>query len=193
MAKSCALLLSVALQAVSMARAETVVVRADWLKARALLTQGEFHPRSRKEVELKPSTWVKGKFIQANEADLLVLYRGHEISFPTEDISRIRLVPRTKSRWASLVLGIPAGFGAALLAALLASGGDVDRRGGAQTVAFIATLIAVPYLFHKLWGGSRGAVVVVLQESTANNAPVPAQIRYTPLACISHHVARRSG
>ena len=158
MAKSCALLLSIALRATPAGRAESVVVPADWGKARAMLTQGEyrpriaielkspkrvtltqdrgeFHPRSRKEVELKPSKWVKGKFIQANEADLQILYRGHEISFRPEDISRIQLVPRTKSRWAGLVLGIPAGFGAGLLAALLASGGDVDRRGGAQTVA----------------------------------------------------------
>ena len=198
MAKPCALLLSVALLTAPVARAETVVVRAGWQKARAMLTQGEyrpriavelkspqqvtltqdrgeFHPRNRTEVELKPGKWVKGKLIEATGAGLQVVYREHEISFPREDISRIRLAPRTKSRWAGLALGIPAGFGAGLLAALIASGGDVDRRGGAQTVAFITTLIAVPYLFHKLWGGDRGAVVVVLDESTANKPPTPSQ------------------
>ena len=49
------------------ARAETVV-RADWEQARAMLTQGEFRPRIR--VELKPSKWVKGKFIEATGAGL---------------------------------------------------------------------------------------------------------------------------
>ena len=197
MAKPCALLLSVALLTAPIARAETVVLRAGWQKARAMLTQGEyrpriavelkspkrvtltqdrgeFHPRNRKEVELKPGKWVKGKLIEATGAGLQLVYREHEISFPREDISRIRLVTRSNNRWTGLVLGIPAGFGAGILAALLASGGDVDRRGEAQTVAFIATLIAVPYLFHKLWGAG-GAVVVVLDESTASKPPTPSQ------------------
>ena len=198
MTKCAALLLSAALLAAPAGRAETVVARADWQKARSMLTQGEyrpriavelkspqrvtltqdrgeFHPRKRKDVELKPSQWVKGKLIEATGEGLQVVFREHEINFQREDINRIRLIPRTQSRWAGLVLGIPAGIGAGFLAALITSGGDVDRAGGAQTVAFIVTLIAVPYVFHKLWGGNRGAVVVELEESTANNPPVPAQ------------------
>ena len=86
------------------ARAETVV-RADWEQARAMLTQGEFRPRIR--VELKPSKWVKGKFIEATGAGLQVVYRNEGISFERENIRRIRLVPLTRrtaartAAWAS--------------------------------------------------------------------------------------------
>ena len=123
--KCAALLLSAALLAVPAGRAETVVVRASWEETREMLTQGEFrprigvdlkspmrvtltqnrgefHPRNRKEVELKPSKWVKGKLIEATGEGLQVVFREHEINFQREDISRIRLVPlkadRTKKR-----------------------------------------------------------------------------------------------
>ena len=74
-------------------------MRAGWQKARAMLTQGEyrprialelkspkrvtlsqdrgeFHPRGRKEVELKPSKWVKGKFIEGNRCECAALVPG---------------------------------------------------------------------------------------------------------------------
>ena len=198
MAKSCALLLAVALLTAPAVRAETVVVRAGWQKARAMLTQGEYRPRialelkspmrvmvtkgtfydrTRKEIELKPSTWVKGKFIQANEADLQVLYRGHENSFPPENISRLRLVTRSKNRGAGLLLGIAAGIGAGFLASLGCC--FVEGTSGSVELGYvvlIGTPIAVSYLFHKLWGG-RGSVVVVLDESTAKAPPSPSQVR----------------
>lgn len=197
MTRFSALLLSFALLAAPSGLAETVVW-ADWEKVRTMLTQGEFrsriaielkspkrvtltqnrgefHPRNRKEVELKPSKWVQGKVIEATGEGLQVVFQRAEISFQHEDISRIRLVPRRKDRWTGLVLGIPAGIGAGFLAAVAASGFDIDRRGGAQTAAFVATLIAVPYVFHKFWGGGRQAVVVELEESTTQKPLVPSQ------------------
>ena len=195
MTRFSAFLLSVALLAASAGRAETVV-RADWEKVRLMLTEGKFHPRigvelkssrrvmvtkgsfhdrTRKEVALKPNKWVKGKLIAATDEGMQVVFRRAEIGFQREDIRRIRLVPRRKDRWTGLVLGIPAGIGAGFGAALLASGFDVDRRGGAQDIAFVATLIAVPYVFHKFWGGGRQAVLVVLDDSTANKPPETSQ------------------
>ena len=201
MTKSCALLLSAALLAVPSGHAEEAVVRADWVKARAMLTQGEyrpriavelkspkrvtltqdrgeFHPRNRKEVELKPGKWVKGKLIEATGAGLQLVYREHEINFQREDISRIRLVTRSNNRWTGLVLGIPVGIGLAF-AAGKAYCGSSGGCGNAEGLLFlIGVPIAVAYVFHKVVGGKRadrGAVVVVLDEGTASKPPVPAQ------------------
>ena len=211
MAKSCALLLSVALLAAPAIRAEEVVVRTDWVKARAMLTQGEyrpriavelkspqrvtltqdrgeFHPRKRKEVELKPSKWVKGKFIQANETDLQVLYRGHEISFTRGEVNRIRLVPlksdRKKKRWHYMWAGIPVGFAAGLLVSLMPCRGDLGEcsAGGVLFITGI-TMVATTLGFYKLGGrADRGSVVVVLDENTAKDPPAPSQVRSPPPA-----------
>ena len=119
MGKYCVLLLSVALLAAPAGRAETVVMRADWKKARVMLTQGEFRPKI--GVELKLPQRVKGKFIKATGEGLQVLFRGEETRFPREDIRRLRLVPRkanrTKNRRMGLLTGIPAGFVAGVLLA----------------------------------------------------------------------------
>ena len=205
MTKCAALLLSAALLAAPAGRAETVVVRADWEKTREMFTQrqfrpriavelkspqrvtlthdrGEFHPRNRKEVELKPGKWVKGKLIEATSEGLQVVFRENEISFPRENISRIRLVPlkadRTKNRGMGLWLGIPIGIEAGLAAgkAICGSSGGCGNAGGLTFLVGIP--IAVAYVFHKLGGGRRAereAVLIVLEESTANNPPVPAQ------------------
>lgn len=205
MAKSYACLLSVALLAAPAGRAETVVVRAGWDKARSMLAQGEyrsrialelkspkrvtltqdrgeFHPRNRKEVELKPGKWIKGKLIEATGPGLQLVYREHEISFLREDISRIRLVPlkadRTKNRGIGLWLGIPIGIGVGLAAGkeVCGSSGGCGNAGGLMFL--VGVPIAVAYVFHKLGGGRRAAreaVVVVLEEGTTNNPPVPAQ------------------
>ena len=67
MAKPVALLLSVALLAAPAGRAETVVVRADWEKARTLLTQGEFRPRIAVELNSPKRVMVtKGTFSRQN-------------------------------------------------------------------------------------------------------------------------------
>lgn len=195
MAKSCVVLLSVALLASPAGRAETVV-QADWEKARAMLTQGEFrsrvavelkssqqamvtkgtvYDRKRTEVELKPNKWLKGKLIKATDEGLQVVFRRAEISFQREDISRIRLVPRTKHRWVGLVLGVPAGIGAGFLASLYCC---FLRDGGSEALGYVVlvgTSMAVPYVFHKLWGGGRQAVVVVLGKNTANKPPGTSQ------------------
>ncbi|MDE0434877.1 MAG: hypothetical protein OXH92_12820 [Bryobacterales bacterium] len=188
MAKSCVVLLSVVLLAAPAGRAETVL-QADWEKARAMLTQGEFrsriavelkssqrvmaiqgsfHDRKRTEVELKPNKWLKGKLIEVTGEGLQVEFRRAEIGFQREDISRIRLVPRTKHRWVGLVLGVPAGIGAGFLASLYCC---FLRDGGSEALGYVVlvgTPMLVPYVFHKLWGGGHQAVVVVLDESTAN-------------------------
>lgn len=195
MAKSCVVLLSVGLLAAPAGRAETVV-QADWEMGRVMLTQGEFrsriavelkssqrmmaiqgsfHDRKRTEVELKPSKWLQGKLIEATDEGLQVVFRRAEISFQREDISRIRLVPRTKHRWVGLVLGVPAGIGAGFLASLYCC---FLRDGGNEALGWIVlvgTPMAVPYVFHKLWGGGRQAVVVVLDENTANKPPGTSQ------------------
>ena len=193
MAKYGAFLLAAALLAAPAGRAETVV-RADWEKARAMLTQSEFRPRirvelkspqrvmvikgtldyrKRTEVELKPNKWVNVKLIEASDEGLRVVFRSAEISFQRENISRVRLVPRTKNRWIAFGAGIPAGIGAGFLASLyccfLRDGGSVALG----YVVLVGTSIAVPYVFHKLWGGSRQAVLVVLKESTEKKPPVP--------------------
>lgn len=203
MTKSCALLLSVTLLAAPAGHAKDVIVRADWQKARAMLTQGEYssriavelklpkrvtlipdrgklHPRNRKEVELKPSKWLKGKFIEATEAGLQVLFRGHEISYTREEIRRIRLVHRAKNRRIGLLIGIPVGIGVGLGSgkAYCSAG---DRCGGVAGLMFLVGIpMAVAYVFHKLdrrSQGDRGDVIVVLDEITANKPPVPSQIR----------------
>lgn len=133
---------------------------------RVKMTPGTADYREPAVVQLKPSKWINGEFIVATDAGLKVGYRNDEFSFERQNISRIRLVPRSKSRWTGLLLGIPAGFGAGLFTAIVASGGDLDRWGGTQDVVFFTTLIVVPYVFHRLWGGDRGAVLVVLDEST---------------------------
>ena len=204
MAKSCALLLSVALLSVPLARSETVVVRTGWQKARAMLAQGEyrprialelkspkrvtltqnrgeFHPRNRKEIELKPSKWVKGKLIEATDAGVQLVFRGHEISFTREEVNRIRLVPlkadRNKKRWHYMWAGIPVGFAAGLLVSLLPCRGDLGEcsAGGVLFITGI-TMVATTFGFYKLGGrADRGEVIVVLDESAASKPPVPAQ------------------
>lgn len=203
MTKPCALLLSVTLLAAPAGHAKDVIVRADWQKASAMLTQGEYspriavelkspkrvtliqdrgelHPRNRKEVELKPFKWVKGKFIEATEADLQVLFRGHQISYQREEIRRVRLIHRTKNRRIGLLIGIPVGIGVGLGSgkAYCSSG---DRCGNVAGLMFLVGIpMAVAYVFHKLdrrGRGDRGDVIVVLDEITANKPPVPSQNR----------------
>ena len=153
MSKHCALLLSVALLLVSTGRAETVVVRADWEKTRAMLTRGKFRPRS--GVELKPSKWVKGELIEATGAGLQIVFREHEISIAREDLRRIRLVPRKTNRRIGLWVGIPAGIVAGFTAAkAICSAGGGCTNAGALTL-LIGTPMAVIYVFHKLGGGQQ--------------------------------------
>ena len=194
MAKPFALLLSVALLAAPAARAETVVVRSDWEKARAMLTQGEyrsrialdlkspkrvmvtkgtFYDRTRKEIELKPSTWVKGKFIETTAKDLQILFRSEQISFPVENISRIRLVPlkaeRKKNRLVGISGGIPAGILAGVLVAKVSACSGSECSPGGFLFMLGVTVAAVTFGFYKLGGrADRGEVLVVLDESTSN-------------------------
>ena len=198
MAKYGAFLLAAALLAAPAGRAETVV-RADWEKARAMLaqsefrprirvelkssqrvmvTKGTFHDRKRTEVELKPSKWVKGKLIEATDAGLQVVFRREEISFLRDDISRIRLVPRkadrTKNRWIGILGGVPAGYGAGLVLSSEIACRSSDCIPGLFYSLLVGTTLAVTYVFYKLGlRADRGAVLVVLDESTANKPPVP--------------------
>ena len=208
MAKSCALLLSVALLAAPAGRAESVVVRADWQKARAMLTQGEyrpriaielkspkrvtltqnrgeFHPRSRKEVELKPSKWVKGKFIEATDAGVQLVFREHEISFMRGEVNKIRLVPlkadRKKKRWHYMWAGIPVGFAAGLLVSLMPCRGDLNEcsAGGVLFITGI-TMVATTFGFYKLGRrAGRVDVIVVLDDSAASKPPATSQAERT--------------
>ena len=203
MAKSYALLLSAALLAAPAGHAESVVVRAGWDKARSMLAQGEyrprialelkspkrvtltqdrgeFHPRQRKEVELKPGKWIKGKLNEATSEGLQLVYRQHEISFPREDISRIRLVPlkadRTKNRRVGISGGIAAGILAGVLVAKVSACSGSECSPGGFFFMLGVTAAAVTFGFYKLGGrADRGYVMVVLEESTANNPLVPAQ------------------
>ena len=72
---------------------------------------------------------------------------------------------------------IPAGIGAGIL--LVSSICRGECGGGAEGVVLTllsGTTIAVTYMFYKLGGrADRGAVLVVLDESTANKPPVPSQ------------------
>ena len=138
------------------ARAETVV-RADWEQARAMLTQGEFRPRIR--VELKPSKWVKGKFIEATGAGLQVVYRNEGISFERENIRRIRLVPlkadRSTNRRMGIWGGIPAGIGAGILIAKATACSGSECSPGGVFLMLGVTMAAVTYGFYKLGGACR--------------------------------------
>ena len=60
--------LAAALLIIPAGRAKTVVVRADWEKARTLLDRGDFRPKIR--VELQSSERVKGKLAGTSDADL---------------------------------------------------------------------------------------------------------------------------
>lgn len=197
MTRSSALLFSVALLAAPSSLAETVV-RADWEKARTMLTQeefrprievelkspkrvivtkGSFHDRKRTEVELKPTKWVKGQFIEATDEGLRVVFRRAENRFSRENIRRIRLTPNNKNRRIGVWLGIPVGVGIGFVAAKTLCVGD--GCGNAHVLAFLVGIpIAVSYAIHKFGGGGRTGrktVIVVLDESTANKPPVPSQ------------------
>ncbi len=167
-------LLTVVLPAVPAGHAKTVVVRASWEEARAMLAGGEYRPRIR--VELQSTERVKGGVIEATAEGLRIAGKGYETRFVREDIRTIRLVPRKakrfKYRLLGLLGGIPAGFGAGFFAAFAAAcGGDLDRCSAASTVVFAGVLIAVPYGFYRLGArADRGAVLIVLGESTPNSS-----------------------
>ena len=179
-------LLVASLLAVPAGHAKTVVVRAGWEEARAMLAGGEYRPKVR--VELQSSERVKGEFIEATGAGLRLAGKGYETRFAREDIRAIRLVPRKAKRFRYRLLGllggIPAGFGAGfVVAAATACGGDIDRCNvaAADTILVIA-LIAIPYGFYKLGArADRGAVLVVLDEGAAQKPPVlPQAERLSP-------------
>ena len=171
--------LAAALLIIPAGRAKTVVVRADWEKARTLLDRGDFRPKIR--VELQSSERVKGKLAGTSDADLRLKHQGTETSIAWEDIRTIRLAPlkakRFRYRLLGLLAGIPAGFGTGLFAAAACCGvlDEVSSRSMALVV-FFGALIAVPYGFYELGArADRGAVLIVLDESAAKNPPVPPQ------------------
>ena len=172
-------LLTAALLAVPAGHAKTVVVRAGWEEARAMLSGGEYRPKIR--VELQSSERAKGEFIEATGTGLRIAGKGYETHLAREDIRTIRLVPRKASRYKGRLIGllggIPAGFGAGFFAAFAAAcGGDLDRCSAASTVVFTGVLIAVPYGFYKLGArADRGAVLIVLDESTPDSSGSQAQ------------------
>ena len=144
--------LAAALLIVPSGHAKSVVVRAGWEEARALLSGGEYRPKIR--VEMHSSERMKGEFIEATGASLRIAGKEYETRFAREDIRVIRLVPRkasrSKNRLIGLLAGIPGGFGAGYFAALAtACSGDVDRCNAASTVVFGGVLIAVSYGFYK--------------------------------------------
>ena len=73
-----ALLAAALLLVVPAGRAKTVVVRADWEKARTLLARGDFRPRVR--VELKSAERVKGKLFEATSAGLRLGGTSRQVS-----------------------------------------------------------------------------------------------------------------
>ena len=178
-----ALLAAALLLVVPAGRAKTVVVRADWEKARTLLARGDFRPRVR--VELKSAERVKGKLIEATGAGLRLEQRGSETLIAREDIRTIRLAPRKTTRYKNRLLGllggIPAGFGAGIITSLYCCFGDGTSGGAALGyTVLVGALIAVPYGFYELGArADRGAVLIVLDESTAKKPPVPPQAEQT--------------
>ena len=173
-----ALLVAALLPVVPAGRAKTVVVRADWEKARTLLARGDFRPKVR--VELQSAERVKGKLIEATGAGLRIASQGHETSFARKDIRTIRLAPRkakrNNSRLIGLMAGISGGIGAGFLAAkaICSTGGGCNDAGA--LLLLVGTPIAVSYVFHKLGArADRGAVLVVLDEKAAKEPPVPPQ------------------
>ena len=178
-------LLVASLLAVPAGHAKTVVVRAGWEEARAMLAGGEYRPKVR--VELQSSERVKGEFIEATGAGLRLAGKGYETRFAREDIRAIRLAPRKADRFTNrllgLLAGIPAGFGAGYFAALATDcRGDVDRCTSGSYAILVGALIAVPYGFYKLGArADRGAVLVVLDEGAAKKPPVlPQAERLSP-------------
>ena len=171
--------LAAALLIIPAGRAKTVVVRADWEKARTLLDQGDFRPRVR--VELQSAERVKGKLIEATGAGLRLEQRRSETLIAREDIRTIRLAPRKATRRTNRIIatvaGIPAGALSGLGATLLCCGFEASPGPAwLQWPVLIGVWIAVQAgLYHLGARADRGAVLIVLDESAAKNPPVPPQ------------------
>lgn len=168
-------LLTAALLAVAAGQAKTVVVRASWEKARAMLAGGEYRPKIR--VELQSSERVKGEFIEATAEALRIAGKGYETRFVREDIRTIRLVPRKTGRFAYRLLGLLAGIPAGVIAGRFLAlaccvGEEAPVEGdGAGYITLIGTSIAIPYGLYQLGArADRGTVLIVLDDS----APDPA-------------------
>ena len=172
-------LLVASLLAVPAGHAKTVVVRADWEKARTLLDQGDFRPKI--WVELQSSERMKGKLAGTSDADLRLKHQGTETSIAWEDIRTIRLAPRKATRRTNRIIatvaGIPAGALSGLGATLLCCGFEASPGPAwLQWPVLIGVWIAVQAgLYHLGARADRGAVLIVLDESTAKNPPVPPQ------------------
>ena len=169
-------LLVASLLAVPAGHAKTLVVRAGWEEARAMLTGGEYRPKVR--VELQSSERVKGEFIEATGAGLRLAGKGYETRFAREDIRTIRLVPlkaaRRTNRIIAAVAGIPAGALSGLGATLLCCGFEASPGPAwLQWPVLIGVWIVVQAgLYHLGARADRGAVLVVLDEGAAQKPPV---------------------
>ena len=171
--------LAAALLIVPSGHAKTVVVRAGWEEARAMLTGGEYRRKIR--VELQSSEQMKGEFIEATGAGLRLEQRRSETLIAREDIRTIRLAPRKATRRTNRIIatvaGIPAGALSGLGATLLCCGFEASPGPAwLQWPVLIGVWIAVQAgLYHLGARADRGAVLIVLDESTAKNPPVPPQ------------------
>lgn len=186
MRKSCVLLLSAILLAAPAARAKTVVVRANWEKAQAMLAQDAFLPSIR--VDLQSGKRLKGKLVGTTAEALRIERNKAETAIAREDIRAIRLVPRKAARQSNRILaiagGAAAGLGGGILAAGLCCGilDELTTSPAAANTAFFGAWAAIQFLTYRLGlRADRGAVLLELTENApeAPPAPQPAPNRQT--------------
>lgn len=154
--------------------AKTVVARARWKEASALLAQPDYRPSL--QIQLKSSKNMKGTVSGTTTAGLKLKRKGSETFIERTQIRSIKLVPRKASghrnRILALVGGVPAGLGAGLgvwRVGCATVGGCGDPPNPIGAAGFYAVLVAVPVIVYRIAArADRGALLIILDESTPN-------------------------
>lgn len=154
--------------------AKTVVARARWKEASALLAQPDYRPSL--QIQLKSSKNMKGTVSGTTTAGLKLKRKGSETFIERTQIRSIKLVPRKASghrnRILALVGGVPAGLGAGLgvwRVGCAAVGGCGDPPNPIGAAGFYAVLVAVPVIVYRIAArADRGALLIILDESIPN-------------------------
>ena len=156
--------------------AKTIVVRAGWKETSAMLAQPDFRPRLR--IQLKSNKKMNGAVSGTTTAGLRLEQKGAETFIERTEIHSIKLVPRKASGHRNRVLalagGVPAGLGAGLGAWHVGCtfvGGCGEPPDPVGSAGFYAVMVAVPVMLYRLAArADRGALLIILDESVANNS-----------------------
>lgn len=156
--------------------AKTVVVKAGWKETRSTLAQPDF--RLKLQIQLKSNRKMKGVVTGTTSAGLRLERKGSETFIERTEIHSIRLVPRKASSRRNRVLalagGVPAGLGVALgtwHVGCAVAGGCGEPPDPVGSAGFYVVLVTVPVLLYRLAArADRGALLIILDESVANNS-----------------------